>query len=142
MNPEDNPQLTDDDISINEDYQFKDKTYYYIHFKNITGITKEQAEKIKQDILQSIKEYPILQEQFDSAVKTINTLNEDKSKLKESYLERVATANKIISEKIDEIKKLKEEKEELKRKIKHHIEVRASETVYAVWRRELMELIE
>lgn len=35
------------------------------------------------------------------------------TKLKESYLERVSTANKIISEKIDEIKKLKEENEEL-----------------------------
>lgn len=30
---------------------------------------------------------------------------------------------------------------ELKTKIKHHVEVRAGETVYAVWRRELMEMI-
>ena len=87
----------------------------------------------------------ILMMEKDTPIEKIREIHKilvEHSKLKESYLERVSTANKIISEKIDEIKKLNEEKEELKRKIKHHIEVRAGETVYAVWRRELMEMID
>lgn len=39
------------------------------------------------------------------------------AKLKESYLERVATANKIISEKIGEIKKLTKIKERIQNRI-------------------------
>ena len=33
------------------------------------------------------------------------------------------------------------ELKQLKEKIKHHVEVRANETVFQVWRRELLEMI-
>lgn len=49
----------------------------------------------------------------DTEWEQILTVLDEYPKLKESYLERVSTANKIISEKIDEIKKLKQKLDEI-----------------------------
>jgi len=95
--------------------------------------TKEEAEQVLQRILE-LKEIEKSYQVKCVQLEKLGDENKNYSNVVEQLRQIIDSENKYHS-------KLRIEIEELKNKIRYHVEVRASETVFAVWRRELLDLI-
>lgn len=119
-----------------------DKDVTGIDFDNIMGVLAMNDLKAhhwtsinklvlnKQLILQTLQEYPKLQEQYDYAIKTIHTLNDDKGKLQsevkaleDKYVQltklkiALAESHDQFMEIVETCNKMKEENEDLQMKL-------------------------
>lgn len=56
--------MEETDIYISEDYLYKEETYYRVHFHDITGLTLEEAKKIKEEILGYPEKIKLLQQEL------------------------------------------------------------------------------
>lgn len=96
------------EMSIHEDYHFKEEIFYTIIFRSISGLRKEEAEKYKQQLIDSFQDkVKLVEKGWNSAEEILKALSDSRNEtireeikiknLKEFLVKKIAELDQRIS---------------------------------------------